>query len=256
VAKKKPGKGALDVERLKKAIESGDEAQVLAALAELGAAAPDDRPPAAELCGLVLARGGSTKVLVAALAVAGKLRQPSSSVALAPYVRHRQAEVRRGAANALILTGGPEAIAALRAALRGNDAPLRGLAATGLGTLKAHEAVDDLFAVLPRGVPEAAAAIGELCRGPECRRFVELIGKLPFDVMDTGLSPILLRVGPEVGEAIQLDVVERVYRLATNDARELLRVTLEQFPESGSAKVKAALSAVAAGRPLPKQEAK
>lgn len=252
-AQKKPGKSALDTERLKKDIDSGEESQVLAALGELAAAAESDRPAAAELSGLVLARGGSTKVLAQALEVTGKLAQKSSSSAVAPYVRHRQPEVRKAAALALIQTGGPEAVQALRDALRGSDAPLRGIAASGLGSLKAYEAVPDLFAVLPRGVGEAASAIGELCRGAECSKFVELIGKLPFDVMDAGLSPILLRTDPEVGEAVQLDVVERVYRLQTTDALDLLKAAHAAFPAKGSAKVKAALNAVAAGRPLPKE---
>src|SRR5688572_17231811 len=167
-AQKKPAKSTLDSERLKKAIDSGEEAQVLAALSELAAVAEPDRAAAAELSDLVLARGGSAKVLLQALEVTGKLAQKSSTVALAPYVKHRQAEVRKAAALALIQTGGPEAVQALRDALRGSDAPLRGVAASGLGTLKAHEAVPDLFAVLPRGVGEAASAIGELCRGAEC----------------------------------------------------------------------------------------
>ena len=113
--------------------------------------------------------------------VNGKLAQQSSSSAISPYVKHRQADVRKAAALALIKTGGGEAVQALRDALRGNDPALRGVAASGLGSLKAHEAVADLFAVLPRGVAEAASSIGELCRGAECPKFVELIGKLPFD---------------------------------------------------------------------------
>ena len=251
-AQKKPAKSALDTERLKKAIESGDEAQVLAALAELGAVPEADRAAAAELSGLVLSRGGSAKVLVQALEVTGKLGQQSSSSALAPYVKHRQPDVRKAAALALLQTRGPEAVQALRDALRGNDPALRGVAASGLGSLKAYEAVNDLFAVLPRGVPEAASAIGELCRGAECPKFVELIGKLPIDLMEAGLGPILLRVDPEVGEATQLAIVQRVYGLQTNQALEILKTAHAQFPKNGSPKVKAALAAVVAGKPLPK----
>jgi HEAT repeat protein len=253
-AKQKKGdKTGLDVERLKKALESGDEAQVLGALEELAAAKEADRPQAAELDALVLGRGGSTKVLVQALVVAEKLGQKSSSTAVVPYVRHRQGEVRRAAVMALTRTGGSEAVQALRDALRGSDAQLRGFAASGLATLKAHEAVADLFSVLPRGVPEAASAIGELCRGAECPRFVDLMGKLPFDLMDAGLTPILLRVDPEVGEAVQLDVVMRLRRLQTKQASEILATALAQFPPQGSPKVKAALEAHAAGKPLPKE---
>jgi hypothetical protein len=102
---------------------------------------------------------------------------------VAPYVRHRQPALRLAAARALAKTGGPDAVAALRGALRGSDVRLRREAAQGLSGLSAKEAVADLFAVLNKEVPEAAAAVGVLCVPADCRKLVELLGKLPFDVM-------------------------------------------------------------------------
>lgn len=253
---KAPDKGkksTLDRERLQKALQSGDEAAVLAALTELGQAAAEDRATAAELVGLVLAQGGSVKVLVQALEVSGKLAQPASSPAVAPYANHRQVEVRRAAVLALSQTGGPQAVEALRSVLRGRDAALRGHAASALGNLKAQEAVPDLFAVLPRGVPEAASAIGELCRGPDCGRFVDLLGKLPLDLMGAGLVPIVLRSDPDVNESTKLEVVGRLRGLQTKAAADLLNAMLSQFPKDGNAKVRAALEAAVKSKPGAKE---
>jgi HEAT repeat protein len=250
---KAKAKNELDTERLKKSLE-GDEAQALAALDELSAVSPEQRPQAAELVNQVLARGGNVKILLRALEVAGGLAQPSSSRESAAYVNHRQAEVRRGAVRSLSQTGGPEAVAALRSALRGKDASLRGVAASGLATLKAKEAVPDLFAVLPHDVPEAAGAIGELCGQADCQRFVELLGKLPFDLMESGLSPVVLRTDPELGEDFKIDVVDRLRKLQTEDAATLIRTMLAQFPANGSVKVKVALIAASQGKPARKAD--
>ncbi len=250
---KKPAKSTLDSERLKKALSSGDEAQVLAALDELSKVKTEDKPEAAKLVDGLLGQGGNVKVVVAALETDGKLAQAESTASVAPYVRHRQTDVRRAAVKALTTTGGSLAVQSLRDVLRGNDAAVRGLAASGLATLKAQEAVADLFAVLPRGVPEAAGAIGELCKGDECRRFVELLGKLPFDLMQSGLSPIVLRTDADPGDALKITVVERVRGLQTQEAAELIKALLAQFPKSGSPKVKAALEAAAENKPVPKE---
>jgi HEAT repeat protein len=244
-------KNELDSERLKKSLE-GDEAQALAALEELSAVAAEQRPQAAELVNQVLVRGGNIKLLLRALEVAGGLAQQSSSRESAAYVHHRQAEVRRGAVRSLSQTGGPEAVAALRAALRGKDASLRGFAASGLATLKAKDSVPDLFAVLPHGVPEAAGAIGELCGQSDCQRFLELLGKLPFDVMETGLSPLVLRTDTELAEDFKIDVVDRLRKLQTEDAATLIKTLLAQFPANGSAKVKLSLIAASQGKPVRK----
>ena len=69
----------LDLARLKKALESGSEAERLAALAELAAAPKASAPSAAALVGELLSRGASTGVLEKALETVQKLAQPASS---------------------------------------------------------------------------------------------------------------------------------------------------------------------------------
>lgn len=230
----------LNLDSLKKALESGDEASTLSALDEIESAA-DGR--AAPLVEALLARGASAQLVLRALAVAGALGKESSSSVLAPYVRHRVPEVRRVAAQNLARTKGRVAVLALRDALRGSDPALRGTAATGLGTLGAKDAVPDLLVVLPKEVPEAAGAIGALCGGDDCQKFLNLLGKLPFEVMESGFLPLLLRTGSEVPEIVKLKLIEQLRRMATPKASSLLERALAAFPKDGDPKIKSALDA-------------
>ena len=250
-AAKAPAHATLNLDSTKKALESGDEARALGALDEIEQAA--DRR-AAPLVEALLGRGASSKLLLRAIAVAGVLGAPSSSSALAPYVKHRSPEVRKAAAQGLARTKGSVAINALREALRGNDAALRSTAAEGLGTLGAKEAVPDLFVVLPKEVPEAAAAIGALCRGDECKRFVGLLGKLPFDVMESGFLPLLLRTDADAPDAAKLQLIEQLRRMATQKASALLSTALASYPANGNPKIRTAIDAAIHGHPVTSSE--
>ncbi|HEY3664498.1 MAG TPA: HEAT repeat domain-containing protein [Polyangiaceae bacterium] len=236
---------------LKKALESGDEAQTLAALDQIEQA--DDRD-AAPLIDALLNRGANPKLLLRAITVAGALGREPSSAALAPYVKHRSAEVRRAAAQSLVHTKGKAAVLALREALRGSDAALRGTAADGLGALGAKEAVSDLFVVLPKEVPEAAGALGALCGGEDCTRFLGFLGKLPFEVMQSGFLPLLLRTSGDVPDAVKLNLIEQLRRMATQKASEVLATALATYPTNGSPKIKAALDAAIHGHSVKSDE--
>ena len=235
---------SLNLDSVKKALESGDEARALGALDEIELASDRRAVPLVEA---LLARGASAKLLLRALGVAGALGKESSSAAIAPYVRHRAPEVRRAAAQALTRTKGSVAVQALRDALRGSDAALRGTAADGLGALGAKEAVPDLFVVLPKEVPEAAGAIGTLCSADDCKKFVALLGKLPFDVMESGFLPLLLRTGTDVPDAVKLSLIEQLRRLATQKANALLSTALASYPKDGNPKIKTAIDAALHG---------
>jgi len=145
-------------------------------------------------------------------------------------------------------------VTALRGLLRGNDASLRRLAASALAGLKATDAVEDLFLVLGKDVPEAAGAIGELCKPSDCQKLTELIGKLPFDVMQTGLEPLLLRPESEIPEAFKLDLLERLRKLQTQEVSVFLKTVLARFPKDGNVRVKAGLEAAATGKPVPNRK--
>lgn len=247
---KAPVVAKADWDRLKQALETGNEDDKLAALDELGKMTGPNAAAAAERVNALLARGASPAVLERALAVAGKLAQPSSSAAVAPYTRHRMADLRVAATRALSLTGGPDAIAALRAILHGGDRASRGLAASGLAALKAKEAVPDLFAVLAKDVPEAAGSIGELCQPADCKKFSDHLGHLPFDLMQTGLGPILLRPESEVPVELKLDLLERLRKLQTEEATKFLESVRSSYPENGNAWVRYGLDQAVENKPV------
>lgn len=239
-----------ELARLKQVLEAGNEAEKAAGLDELAQQSGVNAAPAAAVVNELLARGASVAVLTRALATAGKLAQPSSTAAVAPYARHRASELRVAATRALATTGGPDAVTALRAILHGGDRASRGFAASGLASLKAKDAVPDLFAVLAKDVPEAAGAIGELCIGADCGKFVAQLGRLPFDLMQTGLGPLLLRPETEVSEDFKLELLEQLRKLQTEEAHKFLETIRGTYPEKGNAWVKYGLDQAVANKPV------
>lgn len=261
-AQAQPKKGAakpqkpLDLAKIQKDLESGDEARVLGALTEIEKAEDAGKPAVPHLEKL-LQRGTSARACIKALEVTGNLKQASSSAVIAPYVGHRAQDVRRAATRALIKTRGPVAVAALRKALRSPDAQVRGLAATGLGAMGAKEALPDLFRALDLNVAESAPSIGQLCAPPDCKKFSAKLGKLPFDVMTSGFDQILFRPPTEMADEHKIEIVGRLRELGTKDAGKYLADVAERWPDNWSKKVKQAIdSAVKAtgGGSSPKEE--
>jgi len=240
--KAKPEAPKIDLAKIKAALESGDERRITPALGELEQAG-ESAKDAAPLVEALLRQGSSAPILEKALTAAGALKQQSSSASVAPYVRHRTPEVRRTAAKMLIKTKGPEAVKALRQALRSTDAVVRGTAATGLGALGAKEAVGDLFGALDKNVGEAAASIGQLCAGPSCDKLLDRVGKQPFEVMSSGFDQLLFRPAAEVPDEQKIKVVGRLRELGTKESGAFLADVAERWPKDGSAKVKQALDA-------------
>jgi hypothetical protein len=270
----KPAAVKLDLPALKKALESGSEPAVLAALTEI-VAAKTQAVVTAPLVNELLARGGSATALLRALEVAGELAQRVSSVPVASYLRHRSPLLRRAAAQTLGSTGGPEAVTGLRGALHDRDPSVRRIAAGHLGTLRARDAVPDLFLVLFKppapcdcaqgdaaclarcdqsggSMPEAAAALGLICAPDECKKLVELVGKLPFDLVQAGLLRLLLRPESEVSESYKLDVIDHLRRLQTPEAKRFLEAVRARYPEKGSTHVRHGLKEAIEGRPVPR----
>ncbi|HYP87959.1 MAG TPA: HEAT repeat domain-containing protein [Polyangiaceae bacterium] len=230
-----PARSKLDLPGLQKALESGDESQAVAALDTIGKSGD---PAGAPLVEQLLGRGASATLLSRAIETLGILAQPSSATALAPYAQHRTPELRRAALRALIATKSPLAGDVLRRALHGNDASQRAIAARGLGELNVRAAVPELFSVLPKDVAEAAQSLGVLCVRAECEKFTELLGRLRFEVMESGIVPLLLRPQADVPDELKLKLIERLRRMATQPANQLLQTALAQFPADGSPQVK------------------
>ncbi len=239
-------KSKLDLPPLQKALESGDEAKTLAALDTI---AKSGDPAGAALVEALLGRGADVTVLSRAIETLGILAQPSSGAALAPYAQHRTPELRRAALRALIATKSPVAGDVLRRALHGSDASQRAIAARGLGELNVRAAVPELFSVLPKDVAEAAQSLGQLCVGSECMRFTGLLGRLRFEVMESGIVPILLRPQADVPDQVKLKLIEQLRRMATQPANQLIQTALAKFPADGSPKVKLGLERALKGFP-------
>lgn len=242
-AKAKPPKAAVakvDVGPLVSKLKSGDEAQIRAALDELriaGEGAAAAAPAVVE----ILSGGLSDPLTRQAVDTLGDLESPAGSEILARYARHRAVALRQAAVKALTRTRGPAAAPALRQALRDSDAQVRGSAAGGLGALKAKDAVPDLFSALDHKVNEAAASIGQLCNAEQCEKLAGKLGKLPFDVVTSGLDQVLFRPSAEVSDDVKIKVLGRLRELGTAEANRFLSDVDKRLPKETSPRVRQAV---------------
>src|SRR5262249_50593208 len=145
----------------------------------------------------------------------GDLESPDGSPVLSHYTTHRTVAIRRAAVKALARTKGPSASGALRHALSDPDDRVRATAASGLGALKSKDAVPDLFIALDHKVNEAAASIGQLCNPEQCEQLAGKLGKLPFDVVASGLDQVLFRPPAEVSDDAKIKVLGHVREMGT-----------------------------------------
>jgi len=189
----------------------------------------------------LLRQGMSLALTEAAIETLGETESASAGEVLCWYSRHRELAVREAAVQALAHSVGPETVRALRTALADGEPAVRGLAATALGTLKARAAAPDLFIALDHHVNEAAASIGEICAPSECERLVDELGRMPFEVVTSGLERMLLRPAAEVSDDVKVRVVSQICALGTAGAHGFLRGVQVRWPASGSPAVRQAL---------------
>jgi hypothetical protein len=199
--------------------------------------------PAVSAITALLSSGLPFAVAEAALDTLGDTESPDASPVVAMYARHRESTVRRAAVRALAKTQSPIAAPALRLALTDPDAHVRAEAAVGLGALKVKVAVPDLALALDHRVYEAAVSIGQLCDDAECESFVGRIGKVPFDVMTTGIDPILFRPTAEISDELKIRIVDKVRDVGTHEANVFLKGVAARWPKKGSVKVKSEIDA-------------
>jgi HEAT repeat protein len=203
-------------------LRSSDEAQLKSAFDEVRAAGESGAAAAPAVTDALL-QGLPPALAEAGLATLTEVSAAAGVPAFVLYMHHRQSSVRRAAARGLAKAGGPEAVAALQRLLRDGDAGVRGLAATGLGALRAREAVPDLVLALERRVPEAAVALGRSCEGAACDGLLAHTGTVPFSIIGPGLEALVLRPAAEVDEPRKLRVVSAVRELGTHEGHELLK---------------------------------
>jgi len=223
-----------------KRLRSGDPAEVKGALDEVRTSARAGAP-AAPVIAELLEHGLTPSLTQAAIDTLGDTESEAGSVALGWYAQHRNVELRRSAVQALSRTRGAVAVKALRQALSDPDPNVRGLAATGLGSMKAKDTVADLFLALDHKVAEAAASIGQLCAGNECDRLAGKLGSVPFDVVTSGLDQVLFRPPSDVSDDIKVKIVGRVRELGTGEANRFLRSVQGKWPKAWSQRVKQAI---------------
>lgn len=223
-----------------KRLKSGDLAQIKSALDDVRMSAKAGAPAVPAIVDL-LEQGLPTTLTQAAIDTLADTESDAASDALTWYAHHRNQTLRRAAVTALARTRGAAAVKALRAALSDPDPGVRGLAATGLGSMKAKDAVGDLFVALDHKVAEAAASIGQLCAGNECDRLAGKLGSVPFDVVTSGLDQVLFRPASDVSDDIKVKIVGRVRELGTGEANRFLRDVQTKWPGTWSQRVKQAV---------------
>lgn len=236
----KPAAAKVDVGPAVQKLKSGDEGQIRAGLDDLriaGAGAAAAAPAVAD----VLARGLTEPLALQAIETLGDLESSDGSAVLAQYASHRTVAVRRAAIKALTRTKGAAAAPALRKALGDADAQVRGNAASGLGALKAKDAVPDLFVALDHKVNEAAASIGQLGSAEQCEQLAGKLGKLPFDVVMSGLELMLFRPSSEISEDAKIKVIGRLRELGTGEAHRFLKDVERRLLKEASPRIRQAV---------------
>jgi HEAT repeat protein len=220
-------------------LKSGDGAKIRSALDEIRLAGKAGGgafvTPIVEL----LQKGLTSQLAEAALDTLADLEAEPSSPVIAEYAQHRNVHVRQAATKALVRTKGAAAIKALVRSLSDQDAMIRGVAANGLGQMKAKASVPDLFLALDRRVNEASVSIGMLCAAQECEQLSTRIGKIPFDVVSGGIEQALFR--SDIADDTKIKLVGRIRELGTNEANKFLRESLKKWPQGSSPRVKQAL---------------
>jgi HEAT repeat protein len=221
-------------------LRSSDASEIRTALDEARLSAKAALPAVPVIVDL-LEKGLPFSLTESAVDTLGDIESEQVSMTISSYARHRDVSIRRSAVKALVRTKGAPAVKALRAALSDDDATVRGVAATGLGSLKAKEAIGDLFVALDHRVNEAAVSIGELCGPAECESLEGRLGRVPFDVVTSGFDPILFRPPAEVSDDAKVKLIGRLRELGTAEANKFLRDAQARWPQAGSERVKRAL---------------
>ena len=221
-------------------LASNDETQIRGALDDIRLAGKAAAPATPAITKL-LAHGVSSGLAEAACDTLGDMESADATPAIVPYASHRDPKVRRAAVKALTKTKGEGATAALRKSLADSDAVVRGFAATGLGSLKAKDAVPDLLDALEHKIAESATSIGQLCSPQECETFMGKLGRLPFDVMTGGFDQMLFRPDTEMNDDAKVKIVGRIRELGTTEANKFMRDVQSRWPGRWSKRVKQAI---------------
>lgn len=222
------------------ALNSGNQGNVEVGIQSLGLIS---NKAALEVLVARMRRGLPRDLLVTAIFTVGAMGLPEGGPVLIELTTHRSADVRARAVEMLSALQPPRAVAALISALSDPDPNVRAAAATGLGDLKASEALDKLFQAQDRGVAEASVAIGKVVSARDVPRLLEYLGRTPLRTLAPALKAIIAR--NDVEESARLQVVARLSELATREVKAFLKEVLDAYGTTLPARVRSALSTAA-----------
>lgn len=184
-------------------------------------------------------QGLDAELLDLALTTLRVQNSPAAGPVLIELARHRRAEIRARALDAIAASRPAGAREALVRGLADLDPTVRAAAATGLGEIEARDAVPELIRALERGLPEAAAPIGKLGNVEQARTLVTLLGRVPFAALAQGVASLLTRA--DLPQRFRLDVVARLHELGTGEIRTFLDETLPSVPGGANDPVRRAI---------------
>jgi hypothetical protein len=204
-----------------------DETEVRGAVAELGKRR--DRAAIIALADFLRA-GQADAVADYALEILGKTGSGLAYPTLLSFTFHRRASARLIAYRAIAANPQPGTVAIISGALSDSDASVRGAAAVILASLRARDQVPRLLLALDRGVPEAAASIGQLGNAESARNITKYINKYPLSILLNGYRHFLERT--DIGEKTELEIVATLADLAVPEVKAFF----QSFLEAGGAK--------------------
>jgi HEAT repeat protein len=225
-------------------LQSAEDEKIIEGVKKLGELAdPTGVTPLVDL----LKAGQSDKVTQAAIDALGAISSPKAIPILIEYMKHRRAEVRVIAINAIAEIKDKQVSEALKSALKDSDTNVRKTAALALGRYGDPSAVDILFKAFDRNVVEAAIAIGQLGSVNDMERLSTYLGKSPLTILLPGFLEFLGRADfPEKGK---LKIIEKFKELAGPEVKQFLIKFVAGLPaeDKGPVKTKAqeAINAIA-----------
>ncbi len=78
-----------------------------------------------------------------------------------------------------------------------------------------------------------------LCDAADCEKLGARVGKIPFDVVSSGVEQALFR--SDVPDDTKIKLIGRIRELGTREANKYLSDTKKKWPAKGSARIRQAL---------------
>jgi HEAT repeat protein len=221
-----------------------------AAISRIEAQAARATPESARAIGQTILRGAAPDVVATALDALAALGRPEGAPAVAHSLRHRRALIRRHAIAAARAIHTPDLVDALGDLLGDPVAAVRldaamalsevGNRAVGARVLEAFERdLDD--AQGPDGGPltrPCALAIGKFGSSDDVRHLLGFLGRAPLRAITDAMREAVRR--PALAEALRVQIVTAIGRLATRDARVFLETVIADAGGQDNALVRAA----------------